>query len=237
MKNIWKIYKTQCEGKNFTKNPEISYEDTVWGLLVFDYRALSMNNTKIEIKWKSSKKVYYTKKLSVNVPKWLTKKYDYYDETVEMLEAWVVWGTKKWYFMENNELTQKDALIWIENTLLKIKEKSTNPNTRAQISKKIIEIQKDKDRKYLKITRKKFLEKAHKYLVINDQDTGISIEYQDLVGVDNKKANTIFDKDNTWKDKFGERYFQPNQKITRWEWAYLLSKAMKKTGDLYLTLR
>jgi len=73
--------------------------------------------------------------------------------------------------MEDKELNQKDALVWIENTLIEIKEKSTNPNTRAQISKKLIEIKKDKDRRFLKITRKKFLEKAYKYLVINDDDT------------------------------------------------------------------
>jgi hypothetical protein len=32
---------------------------------------------------------------------------------------------------------------------------------------------------------------------------------------DNKKANAIFDKDNTWKDKFGETHFQPNKIVTR----------------------
>jgi hypothetical protein len=29
----------------------------------------------------------------------------------------------------------------------------------------------------------------------------------------------------------------PNQKTTRWEWAYLLSKALNKTSKLYLTLK
>jgi hypothetical protein len=48
--------------------------------------------------------------------------------------------------MENRELNNKDALVWIENTLIEIKEKSTNPNTKAQIAKKLIEIKKDKNR-------------------------------------------------------------------------------------------
>jgi len=237
LKNIWKVYRTKCEWINFVKNPEITYKDTVWGVLLFDYKSLNAKSLKISLVWKNSKKIYSSKKITVNMPKWLTEKYEYYNETIDMLEKWIVSGTKKWYFMEDKELNQKDALVWIENTLIEIKEKSTNPNTRAQISKKLIEIKKDKDRRFLKITRKKFLEKAYKYLVINDDDTWISIEYQDLLEIDNKKANRIFDKKNTWKDKFGERYFQPNQKITRWEWAYLLSRAMNKTQELYLTLR
>jgi hypothetical protein len=32
-------------------------------------------------------------------------------------------------------------------------------------------------------------------------------------------------------------YFRPNEKITRWEWAFFLSKTMEKTAQAYLTLR
>jgi hypothetical protein len=57
-----------------------------------------------------------------------------------------------------------------------------------------------------------------------------------LENEDNKKANTIFDKTNTWKDKFWENYYQPNQSITRWEWAYVISLAIEKTKNQNLTL-
>jgi len=118
--------------------------------------------------------------------------------------------------MEKNTLNTKDALAWIENTLIEIKSKTKNSNTKAQISKKLIEIKRDKDRNSYKIiTRKNFLEKSYKYLVINDNNVGISINYKDLQDIDNKKANTIFDKNNTWKDKFGDTHFRPNEKITR----------------------
>jgi hypothetical protein len=72
--------------------------------------------------------------------------------------------------MEKRRLTQKDALAWIENTLREIKDKSVNPDTKAQIDKKLVELMKDKNKGYAEITRKKFLEKAYKYLVINDNN-------------------------------------------------------------------
>jgi hypothetical protein len=73
--------------------------------------------------------------------------------------------------MEDKPLTNKDALVWIENTLIEIKAKTKNSDTKAQISKKLIEIKRDNDIKsYDNITRKAFLEKAHKYLVVNDNN-------------------------------------------------------------------
>ena len=121
-----------------------------------------------------------------------------------MLEKGIVSGIQKWYFMEDRELTKRDALSWIENTLLKIQSKSTNWNTKAQINKKLVEIKKDKDiNNHTKITRKDFLRKAYKYLIVNDTNIEISINYKDLQSFENKKINTIFDKENTWKDRFG----------------------------------
>jgi len=90
-----------------------------------------------------------------------------------------------------------------------------NPNTRAEVAKKLIELKKDKDTSFKQITRKQFLNKTYLYLVINDNSVSSSIEYRDLTEFDNKKANAIFDKNNTWKDKFGETHFQPKQKLTR----------------------
>jgi len=238
LKNIKKIYTKECRDSDFVKNPEISYKDTVDWILIFDYKATSKKYSIIKIVGKNSWNIYASKKISVNIPKWLTPKYEYYNETVDMLEKGILSWTKKWYFMEKNTLNTKDALAWIENTLIEIKSKTKNSNTKAQISKKLIEIKRDKDRNSYKIiTRKNFLEKSYKYLVINDNNVGISINYKDLQDIDNKKANTIFDKNNTWKDKFGDTHFRPNEKITRWEWAYMLSKALNKTSKLYLTLK
>ena len=238
LKNIKKIYVNKCRESDFVKNPEVSYKDTVDGILIFDMKATSKKYSIIKMVGKNSWNIYATKRVSVSIPKGLNSKYEYYNETISLLEKGVVNWTKNWYFMEKKNLTEKDALVWIENTLVEIKNNTKNRDTKAQISKKLMEIKRDKDKNsYKNITRKKFLEKAHKYLVVNDNNVGISIKYKDLQEFDNKKANTIFDKDNTWKDKFGETHFRPNQKMTRWEWAYMLSKALNKTSKLYLTLK
>ena len=237
LKNIRKIYINKCRDSDFVKNPEVSYKDTVDWILIFDIKSTSDRYSTIKMVWKNSWNTYTTKKLTVRMPKWLNSKYIYYNETKDMLVKGIVWWTKKWYFMQDNPLTQKEALAWIETTLIEIKNKTKNADTKAQISKKLIEIKRDKDKTYKTITRKMFLEKSYKYLVVNDNNVWISINYKDLQSIDNKKINTIFDKNNTWKDKFGKTHFRPNEKMTRWEGAYMLSKAFNKTGKLFLTLK
>lgn len=237
LKNVSKIYRSECSEDEYVQNPTVTYSDTVWGLLLFDYKTLASDYSTISLVGKWSGKAYSTKQLNVSTPKWLTHKYEYYNETIDLLERWIVNGTKKWYFLENSWLSQKDALVWIQNTLVEIKDKSTNSNTRAEVSKKLIELSKDRDNSYRQITRKQFLDKAYLYLVINDPVVSNSLSFRDLADRDNKKINAIFDKNNTWKDQFGQTYFQPNEKLTRWEWAYFLSKALHKSQELYLTLR
>ncbi|MCD5380456.1 peptidoglycan DD-metalloendopeptidase family protein, partial [Candidatus Gracilibacteria bacterium] len=233
LKDVSKIYKSECSDGDYVKNPVITYADTVGGLLLFDYKTLSSDYSTISLVGKGSGKTYSTKKINISTPKGLTNKYEYYDETIDLLERGIVDGTNKGYFLENSGLTEKDALVWIQNTLKEIKDQSTNPNTRAEVSKKLIELSKDKQKSFKQITRKQFLDKAYLYLVINDGGVKSSITYRDLADSDNKKVNAIFDKNNTWKDKFGENYFQPNEKLTRGEGAYFLSKALEKSQELY----
>lgn len=235
--NITSIYKQKCKSSDYKKNPEVSYKDTVWGILLYNYRIISSGSARLNIIWKNSKKLYAFSSVVVQKPKWLTQKYEYYNEVITMLEEGMVSGTQEWYFLENKGLQKKDALIWIENTLNKIKEESINPDTRAQVNKKIVEIHKEKGKFYKEITRKQFLDLSYKYLVINEWPPQSPIEYRDLEKRDNLKINTIFDTKNTWKDTFWKKYFQPQKKVTRWEWAYLLNKAFEKTKKSYLTLK
>jgi hypothetical protein len=54
----------------------------------------------------------------------------------------------------------------------------------------------------------------------------------------NKVANYIFNQNTTWKDDFWKSYFQPDKKITRWEWAYMLSTTLNNHySSIYLTLK
>jgi hypothetical protein len=65
------------------------------------------------------------------------------------------------------------------------------------------------------ITRKEFLEKSYKYLVLKNPNLNHLKTYKDLDSELNKKASALFNKNITWKDKFGKSYFQPKKKITR----------------------
>jgi hypothetical protein len=69
--------------------------------------------------------------------------------------------------------------------------------------------------KYDTITRKEFLDMAGKYLIIDTKNVNITITYKDLNEEENKLANYIFNQNTTWKDDFGQTYFQPTKKITR----------------------
>ncbi|MDF1682696.1 MAG: hypothetical protein P1U46_03020 [Patescibacteria group bacterium] len=55
---------------------------------------------------------------------------------------------------------------------------------------------------------------TYKYMVF-DQNTNITINYKDLDESENKLANAVFSTNNTWKDNFGQSYFQPENNITR----------------------
>jgi hypothetical protein len=47
----------------------------------------------------------------------------------------------------------------------------------------------------------------------------------------------LFLNNITWKDKFGENYFQPKKKITRWEVAFILNNTITSNTDTYLTAK
>jgi fructose-1,6-bisphosphatase len=98
-------------------------------------------------------------------------------------------------------LNSKEAIAWIKSTLNRVKAKTVDKNILAVINSNLKMIEQEKIDSINSITRKDFLEKVYKYLVLN-KDVQVSIKYRDLSSDDNKKANSIFDAQNTWKDKF-----------------------------------
>jgi hypothetical protein len=98
-------------------------------------------------------------------------------------------------------MTEKEALVWIKDSLKAIKKDIIDKNIIAIIDLNIQNIEKENVSSFNPITRKDFLDKAYKYLVFN-KSTQVSITYRDLEKEDNNKANTLFNKNNTWKDKF-----------------------------------
>jgi hypothetical protein len=102
----------------------------------------------------------------------------------------------------------------MRNTLNKVKSKTYNIDIKNKIDTKLTMLSKESSSKNETITRKEFLEKSYKYLIVNSNSKHLKT-YKDLDSVLNKKASALFLNNITWKDKFGENYFQPKKKITR----------------------
>jgi hypothetical protein len=238
IKNIKNIYNKKCKNKDFRDYIDFDYKNTVWWLVVFDYKAYWRNAT-IDIINKSKNKTLKSKKIAVVDPKWLKSDYGYKTEVIQILEEWVVDWLNRWYFLEDRTLKEYDALFWIRSSLIKM-----NENTEFLARKRDIENNLKKifnkmqtASKYKSISREDLFTLTYDYLLINKNTFNSSKNYRDLdIGL-NKKVALVFDDDITWKDKFWENYFRPREKITRWEWAYLLMKVIEKNKQVLLTVR
>lgn len=234
LKDIKKIYSKPCKDSDFSKEITLNYEDTVGWILIFDYKVAS-SNAQVNLTWAATGRTLWTKKVATISPKWLTEKYDYYDDVMAMLRKWIVTWINKWYFLQDRELTETDALEWISQALISLKETTTDIKKLALINDRLNRIQKEDVSKFNSITRKWFLDKVYEYLVFEDAPY-VSITYKDLTNSENKKINAIFDENTTWKEQFWETHFRPEWKMTRWEWAFLLSKIMDKAEEIFLTV-
>jgi len=97
-----------------------------------------------------------------------------------------------------------------------MKKNSNDNNTNNEITKNISEIEKmiQNSSKTKTVTREEYLDITYKYLVFNE-DNYTKVEYIDTNDELNEKLSNVFDSNVTWKDKFGEKYFRPNETITR----------------------
>jgi len=237
LKDIKKIYRSKCNENEYKNEYNFTYKDTVGWLLIYNFKANS-KNFKIIIKNNYNNKNLSEKNIAVSNPKWLTNNYVYSNEIISMLEKWIVDWINKWYFQENKNLTQRDAFVWIKNTLESLKNQWYDNKTDTIIENNIVEINKMIPYSNISktISRKEFLDLTTQYLVFNRNNYS-DISFRDLDEEWNRKISQIFDSNNTWRDKFGENYFRPEEKITRWESAYLLSQSLDKIHQSYLTLK
>ena len=229
------IYKANCNDNDFKNEVTFTYKDTVWGLVVFNYKALN-KNAKFEIS-RSWKTIWASKIVVFNDVKWLEKNYVYSKEVKNAVEKWIAttWFIR-WHFMQDQNISKSEALTWIKNALKNIS--TTNNNIKLQIVRRIEEIEWTQanysDSKNL--TRAELLELANNFLVF-DNNSAITINYKDLNENQNLFANSVFNKNETWKEATWENYFRPNSLVTRWETAYLLMKSIKNWNSNNLTLR
>ena len=235
IKDVRKVYSRKCSESEFKKNVNFTYDDTVWWLLIFDYKA-TWRDANINIINNYNNKNLTWKKLVVNNPKWLKNNYAYKNEVITLIEKWIVKSLNKWYFLEDRDLTELDALAWIENSLNIIQNDVIDPSINTEINKNLNELKNKNGSKYKTLTRKELLDLSYKYLVYNESSL-INREYIDLSNNQKIQISNIFENNKTWKDKFWKKYYRPDVKVTRWEWAFLLSNAMERNRKRFLTLK
>lgn len=235
--NLSKIIKLPCEDKDYKTNVEFSYSDTVDGVVVFDYKALQSNNN-LQVINTQNNQVLASTTINTKSPLDIKKTDTYMNETMHLLSTGVIGWINKWYFLWDRDITEADALTWIQNALYEYQDQATTADTAYKIAKNIqaIETKKKKVGRFDTITRKDLLEYTYEYLVFEDS-TNIHVKnYRDLNEDENFLASYVLNN-KTWKDKFGENYFQPKKNVTRSETAFILNNILNQNKHVYLTLK
>ncbi len=236
IQEIKQVFRRGCSEGEYQKEITFDYDDTVAGLALYSYRVFD-KDAKIELVSTSSSKVISYKNLRTTAPKGLATTHEYYDDVMNALETGITSDINQGYFLQDRAITQTDANTWIRNTLYVLQDETVNPDMKKRITENIVTLDGEQSgTEYL--TRKEFLEKSYKYLALNTQSSSTWwVDYRDLDEEENRKANIFFDQDNTWRDKFGDNYYRPSVKITRWEVAFLLSRTIETNKQVFLTLR
>lgn len=236
IKNLSRIHKRSCNKWEYKSEIKFTYDDTIAWILLFDYKSI-WENAKVEIinTYDNSKLAY--KKLSVKAPKWLKNNYAYRDDVISSLKNDIVTNWIKWYFLENKNITEYDSNLWTRNTLNKLRSETYDSDLKNKINENLKILITESNSKNKTITRKKFLEKSYKYLVLNDITSWNLKYYKDLDDDLNRKAYSLFWESLTWKDQFGKNYFQPDKEITRWEVTFILNNTIINNTNLHLSVK
>lgn len=103
--------------------------------------------------------------------------------------------------MEERNLNEAEAYLWIENTLLDMLKNTNDTVMRNTISSRISQIQKENPTALKELTRKQFLESSVKYLSFN-HTAQVQKDFLDLDETDDELANAFFGEDIGWRDSF-----------------------------------
>lgn len=231
--NIKQAYGSiNCE--EFKNEVTFTYDDTFSWLVVFEYKTLNKNASfEIYANWKK----IWTTTVAVSEPNWLDKNYTYSEDVLNALKSWIAstWMVR-WYFMQEQSLNEYDAVSWIKNALSSIT--SSSASTKQDIDYRLNEVNQllKTASKTKKLSRVDLLNLVSQYLIF-DVNNATSITYKDLNSQQNTLANSVFNKNETWKEQTWKNYFQPNLEITRWEWAYLIMKTLKNWNKNTVTLK
>lgn len=216
------LYKRPCMEEEFQDTLTFSYQDTVGGLLVFEYKIQDEVTTTLTLSSLTTQKELTKNTLRITAPKDLVKNDPYYDAIIEGLKTGVLTGVKAWYFLDERSLTEKDAKEWIGNIIWRT----------SQDTAKRDALKKELDSTFQSLTRWEFLTLTQKYLWKQTSPPGK--EYRDLEPEEEILVASMVGTQYSWKDDFWENYFQPEKKITRGEAAYFLQTILETQGKIEL---
>ena len=215
LQNIQATFARECHDDEFVRTLTFSYKDTVWWLLLFDYRVLDQARTELRVvaqNWNTLAR----NTLTVNAPKNLRPSHPYYNEIVQGIRAWELSGLRNGYFLEDESLTQRQANAWLWNVM-----RQRNLNTHL-----LPQLRNEPNWVFTPVTRKDFLELAARYLWTNGWNVSgqryldLDVNWQRLV------ASNLW-RNYAWRDNFWNNYFQPDVAIRRGEAAFMLSELLR----------
>ena len=225
LSDIKNLYKPTCNNADFKHEVDFTYKDTVWWVIVFDYKTVT-KNAKFEILNGAGRKLWEKNVVALE-PKWVEKNYTYSGEVLASIQKWIAttWF-KRGYFMQDWNISQAEGIAWVKNALKNMN--SNNAEKQAEINSRLreLEIVEKWASSTKMLERAELLKIAYRYLVFNE-NKNISTNYKDLDEEQNMQANAIFGKDGSWKENTWQSYFKPKSLLTRGEASYLIMKTLE----------
>ncbi|MCH8518233.1 M23 family metallopeptidase [Candidatus Gracilibacteria bacterium] len=218
LQNIRATFARTCHDEEYTDTLSFSYKDTIGGLLLFDYKILTENKVELRV-MANAGNTLTRQSLTVNAPKNLRPSHPYFNEIVQGIKAGELSGFRNGYFLEDESLTQRQANTWIGNIM-----RERNINTG-----KLEALRNEPNGVFIPVTRKEFLTLASKYLGGQSVQTS-GQRYLDLDANGQTLVASTLGPQYSWRDNFGNNYFQPDATIKRGEAVYLLSELLKTQG-------
>lgn len=220
------IYNMNCKEDNFKNEVNFSFNDSISWILVFNYKILKEWSNNLIISNSKNDKIS-SKKLNWTLPVDLKVTYPYYDDVLKISRLWFVSWINKWYFLPDRELSKEDGINFLKNYLESKLKKCSNNDCKAIYSEKLLDLSKEYSDKFSYFTRLEYITLIWKYVPIDEYKNDDYIKFRDLKENELTYSKNIL-KNATWSDYFGEtRYFQPSKNITRWEWAFLISRVLE----------
>lgn len=225
IKDLQKVFNIDCLEENFKSEITFSNSDSISWIIVFNYKILNEWANTLLITDNSNNNIT-TKKLNWILPVDLKVNYAYYNDVLNISKLWFASWINKWYFLPDRELNREDWINFLKN-YLEYKLKNCNENScKSTYSQKIVELSKEYSNKFSYFTRIEYLNLIWKYVSLNDYNKSDYIAFRDLKEDEIYISKNVL-KNATWQDYFGQtRYFQPEKKITRWEWAFLINQIL-----------